>query len=581
MGFFLIELLLLAGLLCLSVAWRNHRRPRLTPRRRRWYQGMRRRPFLVYVLVGLLALAASAGVTLAVGVPQPFIHDEFSYLLAGDTFARGRLANPPHPMWPHFEAIHIIQQPTYASKYPPAQGMVLALGQVLFGHPSAGVWLSLALACSAITWMLAGWVPLRWALLGGLWTVVRLVVSGPAFWLPGFGNPTVAYWSQSYWGGAVAALGGALVFGALPRLLKSPRPSLAAALAAGVALLATSRPFEGLVVSVPAAVILLLRLARSGGPHRVLAMRLAAPVLAVGCCTALFLGYYNFRVTGSWFTLPYQVHEATYAVAPVFLWQSLKPDPSYRHPLLRQFHAGWAKEEYLRSRSLAGWAWQAWKRLALLWGFFIGLILTPVACFWLKLWHCPSVRLAAAVWLLLLAALLGETYGYPHYAAPATCLAVLLVVEGMRRARRFSWRGRPVGATFVGGALPAALLAAFLTLGLGALNQPQWAQDRARLLKTLSRGPERHLVLVRYPPGHSPDVLWHYNRADLDGAPVVFAQELEPEANRELLAYFRDRRSWLLIPDRTPPQLLPYPGSPRGQAPKAGATGSDNRGLSH
>jgi hypothetical protein len=522
---------------------------------RRGFGWLASRRGLAVLLVGLLAAGASAAVSVGVAWPEPRIHDEFSYLLAADTFAHGRLANPTPPQWEFFETFHVNQRPVYASIYPPGQGLFLALGQVLTGYPLAGVWISFGCAGAALCWMLQGWLPPRWALGGALLAVVRLGFLGS--WAGQQG-----YWSQSYWGGAVALLGGALVCGALRRLLDRPRTATAIVLAVGLAVLANSRPFEGMVLGVAVAAVLLAWGLRH---RRLLARRVLLPGLVVLGLAGGATGYYNFRLTGNALLMPYQLNGSTYAFVPLFLWQPLQPEPSYRHPMMADYHVRWAKDKYLELRTIPGYVEDVAKRFQALFSFFFGLalLLPLIALPWIV--RDRWMRWAVIACGLLMAAHLLTTWFQPHYVAPVVGLWFVLVVQGLRHVRLWRGAGRPLGRLFVQ-AMPVVYLGLFVvSLGIVAqVDEDAWYMQRARLLSRLERDGAQHLVVVRYAPTHSSIDEWVFNAANLDQAPVVWARDRGDAVNQSLLSAFPNHRPWLLEADAEPPRLTPYfPGQAR------------------
>jgi hypothetical protein len=63
---------------------------------------------------------------------------------------------------------------------------------------------------------------------------------------------------------------------------------------------------------------------------------------------------------------------------------------------------------------------------------------------------------------------------------------------------------------------------------------------------------------VQYSPNHDCLHEWVYNLADIDMQKVVWARDMGPEQNQELLRYYSTRRVWVLDADAIPPKLAPY-----------------------
>ena len=492
------------------------------------------------------------GVRLAVlpqlPVPVPGIHDEYSYLLLGDTLAHGRLSNPTHPMWMSFESFHINWKPTYSSKYPPGQGVVLALGEWI-AHPWIGVFLSAAAMCAAMLWMLQVWLPARWALLGAVLVALKFGIA--------------SYWINSYWGGALAATGGALVLGAMPRIVRRACTRDALLLGLGMAILANTRPFEGLLFCLPVTGWFLWWLAgktKSPVTPRTRIIRVFAPLAVVLTLTISFIAYYNWRLTGNALLFPHVLNSRTYRTTGLFLWERPKPPFTYHNQQFEDFYNGWEREDYdntwsdvrkvsIEKLTRSGSTYFWWGALLLLPGL-------PFVCFDRKM------RLPLLIFLLGTAAFLALIWSFPHYAAPMTCVIFLLLVQAIRHLRTIRLGGRPLGLAF---SWPILFLLAADTghsVQRHVCDPLEWTcqgdPSRAVIARELSKTPGKHLIVVSYEADHNLHDEWVYNGAEIDAAKVLWARDIDPIQNAKLFAYFTDRHIWFVYPDKDNSELIPY-----------------------
>ena len=522
-----------------------------------WARRLAARTGWSMLALAILPIALRLAMLAGSPVPTPNGSDDFAHLLVADTLRHFRLANSPHTLHQFFETMFVLQEPTYSSIFPIGQGMVLALGRMLFGHPWAGVALSVAALCALCYWMLRAWTTPGWALVGGLLAVIQF---GP-----------LRYWMNTYWGGAVSAVAGCLVFGSLPRLRASWRTRDAVFLGLGIGIQLLTRPFECVLLAV-AVILFFLPALRLPKDWRKLARVTAAATLTVLPAAGLTL-LQNKQVTGSWTTLPYMLSRYQYGVPTTF---TVQPNPAPHRELTASQQLNYEEQAATHGQG-TDTIKNYLERLAYRARFYRFFFLPPL---YLALpFFLPSLREWRFVWaaLALAAFSLGTNfypYFYPHYIAAATCLFVLVSVTGLERLSRITIRGTAAGreaaqllvllcaAQFLfwyGFHLFANTNASIAMLQYDAWNDVNHGDPVGRIAvrDRLAQAAGKQLVFVRYWPQHRFQE-WVQNAADIDKARVVWALDRGAAENEKLRHYYPDRTVWLLEPDARPPTLAPY-----------------------
>jgi hypothetical protein len=529
----------------------------------RRFAKLAQRQGLVVLGVGLSVIVLRLAILPLFPVPLPFVPDDFSFLLACDTFAHGRLANPTPAMWTHFESIHITMQPTYQSMYFPGQGLLLAASQVILGNPWIGVLIVSALMCAALCWMLQAWLPPSWALLGGAIAVLRL--------------GTFSYWTNTYHaGGSLGALGGALILGGLPRLMRTARMRYAVLIGIGIAILVLTRPYEGILMCLPVGFVLARWMVKGKNrPSTTAVARLAAVPLLFGMAAVAWMGYYDNRAFGNPLTPPYAVDRATYAIAPYYVWQHMRPEPAYRHAVLRSFYHAGELGFYKQIHSVKGFLPYTLVKVGFAFLFFAGFALLPPLLMVRHVFRDKRIRFLVACVLLLSAGMVIEIFMLPHYLAPFTAAFYAIGLQMMRHLRQWKPEGKPVGLALVRLTIVVCLLMA----GIRVIAEPMhfgpnefppsnwnfvwfgpghWGVARENVEKQLEQIPGQQLAIVRYEQDHEPQDEWVYNSANIDASKVIWAREMAPAEDLELIRYYPDRKVWLVEPDENPVRVAPY-----------------------
>lgn len=494
-----------------------------------------------FVIIGLALLAFCLSATLTAWLPvRATVHDEFSHLLAAETLCSGSLTLPTPRGVEHLESPHVNLKPTRHSAYPIGHGLALALGWGLLGEPIRGAWLLAAFLTATVTWALLSVLPLRWAALGGV--------------LSAFHPGIAVYWNQTYFGGTLAAVGGALILGSMLRIAKKPQIVSGCWLGVGLLILANTRPYVSVLAAVLVMCLLLREWYRSKGVNRSKFLRGAVlPFFGIGALGVGFLLHHNETLTGDPFQLPYQLNSETYAAVPVFIFQDVPI--AVDRPDSIDIYQRFRLEDYQSKNTLGGFFRLTLEWILRLGRFFLatGLLVLPLLGL-RSAWRHSVVRGSVMLLALTGLALLPIKSVNPQYAAPAFALFCLVVMMSARELIAYKWM-----RWILAGVLVVYLASPFaVALARAVRTEDQPFHHRSQIGERLGQMDETHIVFVLYDETHDPLFEWVHNEADLDGSRVIWARSLGAGADRAFSQMYSGRRTWLLHADSKPDQIVPY-----------------------
>ncbi|HMC54410.1 MAG TPA: hypothetical protein VKH19_04505 [Gemmatimonadaceae bacterium] len=457
--------------------------------------------------------------------PIAKVHDEQSYVLQAQIFAKGRWTAPSPPIPEFFEQPHVMVVPVLASKYPPGNALLLTPG-ALVGYPALMV-LVLSAASAALIFALAMRVVNPWvgALTWLLWITAPIVLRfQPGFYSEVTTTITIlgAWWSLLSW-----------------RESRLRRWLLLVAFCVGWC--AITRPLTALAFAIPIGVVVLrdMNSARRWNDF--------AAAVAVGMAVLMILPLWSAKTTGNWRLTPIELYRQDYmAYDKIGFTVDTAAPRRGETPVLKALNDYFLSAHHQQSftrlpvtifervAALTVAFFQGW-RVPLLAFFLVGLFFMN--------WPLRFAMLSA---VSAFAAHLAYAHYPPwtiYYVETASAVSAVTALGIWNVARLLLREER---AMRVAASLTAVVLLAFGLQGVQHArvdHHVRAAFDRL-FADQISKLPTKPaIVFIHYTPRSAQHISEVFNYADLNAAPVWVVHDLGPR-NAELKKMFPNRAAF-------------------------------------